>query len=40
MLQILSITLFEKVDMHQVLTAPPLQSQNTVCCNQLGLFDF
>jgi len=39
MLQILSITLFEKVDMHQVLTAPTLQSQNTVCCNQLGLFD-
>ena len=39
-LQILSITLFEKVDMYQVLAATPLQNENTRCCNQLGLFDF
>jgi len=39
-LQILSITLFEKVPMYQVLTETTLQNQTTRCPNQLGLFDF
>ena len=39
-LQILSITLFEKVHMHQVLTNIEPQNENTVSHNQLKLFDF
>jgi len=39
-LQILSITLFEKVHMHQLLTTLQLQNEITVSRNQLKLFDF
>jgi len=39
-LQILSITLFEKVDMRQVLTQTALQIPKTRFPNQLQLFDF
>ena len=39
-LQILSITLFEKVHMHQVLTSFQPQNHNGDSCNQLKLFDF
>lgn len=39
-LQILSITLFEKVPMHRVLTKFDLQNSEQGCCNQLSLFDF
>jgi hypothetical protein len=39
-LQILSITLFEKVHMHQLLTNFKPQNENTVSRNQLKLFDF
>jgi hypothetical protein len=38
-LQILSIMLFEKVEMYQVLTAAPPQIENPGCPNQLELFD-
>ena len=39
-LQILSITLFEQVPMHKVLTDFDFQSRAHRCCNQLPLFDF
>ena len=39
-LQILSITLFEKVYMPQVLTERTLQNEKDSCRNQLPLFDF
>lgn len=39
-LQILSITLFEKVPVHKVLTDFDFQSRAHRCCNQLSLFDF
>ena len=39
-LQILSITLFEKVHMYQILTSFQLQNENTASRNQLKLFDF
>ena len=39
-LQILSITLFEKVLMSQVLTETKLQNPKTTCRNQLALFNF
>ena len=39
-LQILSITLFEKVFIDQVLTSFDLQNQSSASCNQLILFDF
>ncbi len=39
-LQILSITLFEKVYMDQVLTSFDLQNESSASCNQLILFDF
>ena len=39
-LQILSITLFEKVPIYQVLTDTILHNHNGRCHNQLGLFDF
>jgi len=38
-LQILSITLFEKVELHQVLTATAQQNEDFSLCNQLELFD-
>jgi hypothetical protein len=38
-LQILSISLFEKVEICQVLTATPPQIENPCCPNQLELFD-
>jgi len=38
-LQILSITLFEKVSISQVLTTPALQNKRSDFCNQLPLFD-
>jgi len=39
-LQILSITLFEKVYIDQVLTSFDLQNESSASCNQLILFDF
>ena len=39
-LQILSITLFEKVYIDQVLTSFNLQNESSASCNQLILFDF
>ncbi len=39
-LQILSITLFEKVYINQVLTSFDLQNESSASCNQLILFDF
>lgn len=39
-LQILSITLFEKVPMNQVLTRFPLQQETAQSCKQLILFEF
>ena len=39
-LQILSITLFEKVAVHKVLTESDFQNCNSRSCNQLPLFDF
>ena len=39
-LQILSITLFEKADLYQTLTKPDLQNLKNHYCNQLTLFDF
>lgn len=39
-LQILSITLFEKVPMNQVLTKFPLQQKESQSCKQLILFEF
>ena len=39
-LQILSITLFEKVYMDQVLTSFDLHNESSASCNQLILFDF
>ena len=39
-LQILSITLFEKVYIDQVLTSFDLQNKSSASCNQLILFDF
>lgn len=39
-LQILSITLFEKVYIDQVLTSSDLQNKSSASCNQLILFDF
>ena len=38
-LQILTVSLFEKVDILQVLTKPHLQNQPEHLCNQLNLFD-
>ena len=38
-LQILSITLFEKVELYQVLMAIVPQNQDPSLCNQLELFD-
>ena len=38
-LQILSITLFEKVELYQVLTATVQQNEDSSLCNQLELFD-
>ena len=38
-LQILSVTLFEKTPVSEVLTSPNYQNENTSCCNQLTLFD-
>ena len=38
-LQILSITLFEKVELYQVLTATAQQNEDFSLCNQLELFD-
>jgi hypothetical protein len=40
MLQIISIALFEKVDISQVLTEMISQNENSQPCNQLTLFDF
>jgi hypothetical protein len=39
MLQILSVTLFEKTPISEVLTSPDCQNEHTSCCNQLTLFD-
>ncbi|MEX2234503.1 MAG: IS4 family transposase [Cyclobacteriaceae bacterium] len=39
-LQILSVTLFEKVDIYQLLTEPALVSQHSEMQNQLNLFTF
>ena len=39
-LQILSITLFEKVSMNQVLKRFPLQHEDSQSCKQLILFEF
>ena len=39
-LRILSITIFEKVYMDQVLTSFDLQNESSASCNQLILFDF
>ena len=39
-LQILSITLFEKTDLYQTLTKSDLQNLKNHYCNQLTLFDF
>ena len=39
-LQILSITLFEKADMVQLLTEAALETENSASSNQLSLFDF
>jgi hypothetical protein len=39
-LQIISITLFEKVEISQVLTESPSQNEESGHCNQLLLFDF
>lgn len=39
-LQIISITLFEQVDVSQILTELIQQNQNIASCNQLMLFDF
>ena len=39
-LQILSIALFEKVDIYHVLTETIAQNADSHCCNQLTLFDF
>ncbi len=39
-LQILSITLFEKASMNQVLTRFPLQQEKSQSCKQLILFEF
>ena len=38
-LQILTVSLFEKVDILQVLTKPHLQNEPEQVCNQLKLFD-
>jgi hypothetical protein len=38
-LQILSIALFEKVELYQVLTATAQQNEDSSLCNQLELFD-
>ena len=38
-LQILTVSLFEKVDILQVLTKPHLQNEPEQVCNQLNLFD-
>jgi hypothetical protein len=38
-LQILSVALFEKTPVFEVLTSPNYQNENTSCCNQLTLFD-
>jgi transposase len=38
-LQIISITLFEKVPLKQALTEIPRQNENIQCCNQLLLFN-
>jgi hypothetical protein len=38
-LQILSVALFEKTPVLEVLTSPDCQNENTSCCNQLTLFD-
>ena len=38
-LQILTVSLFEKVDILQVLTEIHLQNQSAYSCNQLNLFD-
>ena len=38
-LQILSVTLFEKDELHQVLTAMDVQNEALEPCNQLNLFD-
>jgi hypothetical protein len=40
LLQILSVTLFEKMPIHQTLTINPNRSQNPVQSNQLNLFAF
>jgi len=39
-LQILSVTLFEKVSLQQLLTELPVQPNEADSCNQLRLFDF
>jgi hypothetical protein len=39
-LQILSISLFEQVPISQILTTNSPPMQNTICHNQLLLFDF
>jgi IS4 transposase len=39
LLQILSVSLFEKTPIFEALTAPKLQISNTPCSNQLQLFD-
>ena len=39
-LQILSITLFEKVPIYQALTSTTLQNREDTCRNQLSLFNF
>ncbi|MEO6975818.1 MAG: transposase, partial [Gallionella sp.] len=39
LLQILSVTLFEKMPIQQALQGIDDQSENTVCNNQLNLFD-
>lgn len=38
-LQILSLSLFEKSPIYEVLTESPAQSADTPCCNQLNLFE-
>ena len=38
-LQILSVTLFEKTPVFHLLTSPNSQNENSSCCNQLTLFD-
>ena len=40
LLQILSVTLFEKIPIYQTLTVTPTRSQNPVQPNQLNLFSF